>query len=377
MSDLDTRHGHLVDSQVDRIVHQPIGRAVRRAVRRLAAALLIPAAAGLAVTATATPSAAAVSRAELAFRWAPIHHQDVDVTGSHALGGRSDYITRIDFDADLDGRNNWDNAARAGVSFDAYAYYSVLETASHWFITYFFFHPRDWTDHPFFETEHENDGEGMLLAVERDGSTYGILRAAVTVAHSDYFSYVPAGSTWSTGRETVDGTLQLQPSPHDSLPRPVTAQEAKGHGFKAHPQYRIVGDGVTYYPSTTVAETPEHPNDRDVRYRLIDLFEPGGLWAQRDNPQLFAQLGTFAGDASGDCGRGTWACSTNSANAPWGWDDSDDLPGRGEIATDPAKLPAEYFTVPGGLARAYTHNPYASAAAALAEAARTAPPVTD
>lgn len=377
MSDLVTHHRH---PGRDPLRH-PTPPHVRRSVRRLTAGLLcaalIPAAAGLTVTATAAPAAAAVSRAELAFRWAPIHHQDVDVTGSHALGGRSDYITRVDFDADFNGRNNWDNAARAGVSFDAYAYYGVLETPSHWFITYFFFHPRDWTDHPFFETEHENDGEGMLLAVERDGSTYGALRAAVTVAHSDFFSYVPAGSTWSTGRESVDGTLQLQSSPHDSFLRPVTAQEAKGHGFKAHPQYQIVGDGVVYYPSSTVAEAPEHPNDRDVRYRLIDLFEPGGLWAQRDNPQLFAHLGTFAGDASGDCGRGTWACSINSANAPWGWDDGDDLPGRGEIATDPAKLSAEYFTIPGGLSRTYTHNPYASAAAALAEAARTAPPVTD
>ncbi|WFE19283.1 hypothetical protein O7621_15075 [Solwaraspora sp. WMMD937] len=129
MSSPDTRHGHLVGSHVDHIALRP----VRRAVRGLAAAMLIPTVAALTATATATPAAAVVSRAELAFRWAPIHHQDVDVTGSHALGGRSDYITRVDFDADLNGRNNWENAARSGVSFDAYAYYSVLETASHWF----------------------------------------------------------------------------------------------------------------------------------------------------------------------------------------------------------------------------------------------------
>ena len=69
--------------------------------------------------------------------------------------------------------------------------------------------------------------------------------------------------------------------------------------------------------------------------------------------------------------------AVNSANAPWGWDDGNDLPARGELATDPAKLSAEYFTIPGGLSRAYTHNPYASAAAELAAAARTAPPVVD
>ncbi|MFI7599832.1 hypothetical protein [Actinoplanes sp. NPDC049681] len=322
------------------------------------------------------PAHAAVSRAQLALRWAPIHYQDVDATGSHSLGGKSDYLTRVDYDGDLNGRNNWDDAGRSDVSFAAHVYYSVVETGSHWFITYFFFHPRDWIDHPFFESEHENDGEGVTLAIEKNGTDYGVLRGAVTVAHTNFYSYTPAGSTWTTGRETVDGTLQMQSSPHDSFQHPVTAQERGGHGLKAYPQYKINGDGIVYYPSTT-AETPSSADDRDVRYALVDIFAAGGLWAERGNSSLFANLGTFAGDTSGDCGVGTFSCGTNSANAPWGWDDGDDLPGRGEIATDPAKLSAEYFTVPGTLSRSYTYNPYSSAAAALKEAARTAPRVVD
>ena len=341
---------------------------------RIAAALTTAlVAVGFAVPA---PAHAAVGRAELALRWAPIHYQDVDATGSHALGGRSDYITKVDYDGDLNGRNNWDRAGNADVSLAAHVYYSVLETSSHWYLTYFFFHPRDWVDHPFFETEHENDGEGLLLAVEKDGSDFGVLRSAVTVAHTDFYSYVPSGSTWSSGRESTDGTLQLQSSPHDSYQHPVTAQETQGHGLKAYPQYNINGDGLIYYPSTT-AETPSSGNDRDVQYALIDIFAPGGLWAQRNNTSLFANLGTFAGDTTGDCGVGTFSCGTNSANAPWGWDDGNDLPGRGELATDPAKLSAEYFTVPGTLSRTYSYNPYSSAAAALKEAAKTAPRVQD
>ncbi|MEV4640468.1 hypothetical protein AB0J80_24305 [Actinoplanes sp. NPDC049548] len=322
------------------------------------------------------PAHAAVSRAQLALRWAPIHYQDVDATGSHALGGRSDYLTRVDFDGDLNGRNNWDSAGQPGASFAAHVYYSVVETGSHWFITYFFFHPRDWIDHPFFETEHENDGEGVTLAIEKNGTDYGVLRGAVTVAHSDFYSYTPAGSTWTNGRETIDGTLQTQSSPHDSFQHPVTAQERGGHGLKAYPQYTINGDGIIYYPSTT-AETPSSTNDRDVRYALVDMFAAGGLWAERGNDSLFAALGTFAGDTSGGCGVGTFSCGTNSANAPWGWDDGNDVPGRGEIATDPAKLSAEYFTVPGTLSRSYVYNPYSGAAAALKEAAKNAPPIVD
>ena len=255
------------------------------------------------------PAGAAIGRAELALRWAPIHYQDVDATGSHALGGKSDYITRVDYDGDLVGRNNWDNAARGGA---AAVYYDVVETSTHWFITYFFFHPRDWVDHPFFETEHENDGEGLTEMVEKDGSEYGTLRGMVTVAHTDFYSYTPSGSTWTNGRETIDGTLQMQSSPHDSFQHPVSAQEVQGHGLKAWPQYNINGDGIVYYPST-VSETPSSGNDRDVQYQLIDIFAAGGLWAQRANGTLYAGLGTFAGDTSGGCGTGTYACGTDSA----------------------------------------------------------------
>ena len=321
----------------------------------------------------AAPAQAAPSRAELALRWAPIHYQDVDQTGAHALGGKSDFITRYDYDGNLIGRDNWDHA---GQSTAAAVYYSVTETSSHWFISYFFFHPRDWVDHPFFETEHENDGEGLTEVIEKDGSTYGVLRAAVTVAHTDFYSYTPSGSTWTNGNETIDGTLQTKASTHDSFQHPVTAQEAKGHGLKAWPQYDIVGDGIVYYPSLTESEAPSGPDDRDVQYQLIDIFASGGMWDQRANTNLFAALGTFAGDTTGDCGQGTWSCGTNSANAPWGWDDGNDVPARGEIATDPAKLSAEYFTVPGTLARTYAYNPYQGAAAAL-KAARTLPRPVD
>lgn len=312
--------------------------------------------AGLALAPGLTAQAAA-SHQQLALRWAPVHHQDVDQTGDHALGGRADYVARIDFDGDWAGRNNWDNAAASGASFSAHAYYSVVETSTHWYLTYLFFHPRDWVDQPF-DSEHENDAEGVLLAVEKNGSTYGVLRGAVTVAHTNFYSYTPSGSTWTSGRESVDGTLNLATSPVDGLAHPVTAQEAKGHGLKAHPQYQINGDGLIYHPSTS-AESPSGPDDRDVRYALVDIFGSGGLWSHRADASLFASHGSFAGDTSGGCGSGTFGgCPTNSANAPWGWDDGDDLPGRGELATDPAKVVAEYFTIPGAFSRDYVTNGY-------------------
>ena len=71
-----------------------------------------------------------------------------------------------------------------------------------------FFHPRDWVD-VLFGSEPENDAEGLLLTVARDGSTYGALKSAVTVADSDCWSYLaPGRRTGPANRESVDGTLR-------------------------------------------------------------------------------------------------------------------------------------------------------------------------
>lgn len=218
-----------------------------------------------------------------------------------------------------------------------------------------FFHPRDWSD-SFFDTEHENDSEGLLLSVRRDGSAHGVLQSAVTVAHKDFFSYVPSGGTWSTRAESVDGTLQMLDLGDGS--HPVTAQQAKGHGLKARPYYDIVGDGVVYYPSLSAAEAPSGPDDRNVAYQLVDIFEPGGLWDRRNDSNLFAAWGSFAGDKSGGCGGGTIGCDSNAANTPWGWDDGNDGPGRGALASDPAGLVSNYFRVPEGVSLSYSFNPY-------------------
>ena len=316
--------------------------------RRIAA---VAAAGGLAV-AVAAPAMAApgtasdtvtVSSAELAARWAPIHYQDTDSTDYDA-----DYLSRIDFDGDWNTRNNWENQSVDPGRLTAWVYYSVVATSTHWFIGYAFYHPRDWCDWPLC-TEldaHENDMEGVLLTVRRDGSTYGQLEAMVTVAHNNFYSFTPEGSPYTSGRESIDGRVILQS--YGGFARPTTFQESKGHGCKAWNGAEFPGgDGVVYYPDS-VAEVPGSGNDRFVRYQLIDVFAAGGLWDHRYDPATFASWGTFAGDNGKD----------NAANAPWGWDDHDDgsdLP-RGMLATDPAKLVSVYFGNIGSFSLTYTQN---------------------
>jgi hypothetical protein len=294
-------------------------------------------------------------RAALALRYAPIHEQEVHSRGRHALGGAADYITSFDFDGDDDARNNWDHTGDVRFPLAAHAYYSVVETPSHWFITYQFFHPRDWSS-TFFETEHENDSEGVLFAVARDRTRFGALRAAVTVVHSDFYSYVPAESRWSSGQEDVDGKLSLRP--FEGELHPVTASQAETHALKAWPYYSIHAEGVVYYPSLTQAQVPSGSNDRSVLYRLHDMFEPGGLWEKRKSPKLFARDGSFGGNASGGCGKGALWCPRDAANPAWAWNDHDDHSPSGAIASDPAGLVRAYFRPHERVSLSYRFNPF-------------------
>lgn len=304
-------------------------------------------------SARAASDALTRARAELALRWAPIHEQEVHRQGAHALGGAADFITSVDFDGDHDARNNWDNAERFALP--AHAYYSVVETSTHWYVVYTFYHPRDWSSR-FLETEHENDSEGVLLAIARDGSRFGVLRAAVTVVHSNFYSYVPAGSPWRSGQEDLDGQLTLRPFAGEL--HPVTAQQAETHALKAWPYYSIHREGVVYYPSLTIAETPSSANDRSVLYQLHDVLEPGGLWERSRQVGLFASFGKMAGDASGGCGRGALWCRHDAANMAWSWNDHDDGVRAGAMASDPAGLSALYFEPHEQLAKRYLFNPF-------------------
>lgn len=321
----------------------------------LAAALIAPAALAAASPNTSRSAADAGFRAELSLRWAPIHHQDVHRKGEHSLGGAADFIAAFDFDGDDDPSNNWEHAGDPRFPLLAQAYYAVVETSTHWFITYLFFHPRDWSS-TFFETEHENDAEGVMLAVQRDGSPHGALRAAVTIVHSDFYSYVPASSAWSDRHEDIDGRLRLQD--YGGVPHPVTAQQAETHALKAWPYYSIKSEGVVYYPSLTVAEVPAGPNDRQVLYRLRDVLEPGGLWQRRHDPRVFTRFGTFAGDRAGGCGDGAFLCRESAAHAPWAWNDHDDRSPTGSMTLDPAGLARSYFSAPERISTRYLFNPF-------------------
>ncbi|MFM9277658.1 hypothetical protein [Paenibacillus jiagnxiensis] len=111
----------------------------------------------------------------MAYRWAPVHIQDTDSSDYDA-----DYLSAIDFDGEWDTSNNWENQPADVNRLQGTAYYSIVETSTHWFIMYAFYHPRDWTDFLFFGLdEHENDLEGELSRIMTLRTSFTIIQARI------------------------------------------------------------------------------------------------------------------------------------------------------------------------------------------------------
>ncbi len=293
----------------------------------------------------------------LALRWAPIHYQDVEESGADGLRGRADLLTAVDFDGDWDTQNNWENLEDPSNRVIGTCYYSVVTACSHWFVLYAFYHPRDW-EQASIDTRHEmheNDMEGILLAIRRplepgDDAKFGTLEAMITVYRDDFFAYVPSGSPFEDA-DRIDGEIGFESLRGEM--HPVTAQEAQGHGVKARPKVDVYGrDWVRYRPTGGRATETVSTREGSADYELVDIFESGGLWAHRDDTQTFEAFGVFRSNNGGE----------RRAFAPWRWRGlccGGQSPG-GEIAVDPVRLLKDQFRTDAFTSR-YEENPYLDA----------------
>lgn len=273
------------------------------------------------------PSAAQRARHyEIARHWAPAFYQD-----THAAYYPGDYITKFNFDGDYNGKNNWESMeGRSTVP--AYVYYGVSETETHYFINYSVFHPRDWHElNPL--DRHENDLEGLVLAVKKDGHM-GELVAMQTLAHRSFWVYSNRSDV-EAGMARIDGPIRMR-APN----QPSVYIEAKGHGIYGCDERCDVaedGDGILY----EVGDEAESPTGGDgnytrrYSYRLIAMDADGsdgdeGLWHRRNDicdTCTFGAWGKLRGDNYGE----------NRAATPWLWRERDQGPLRsGDMICDPA-----------------------------------------
>jgi len=303
----------------------------------------------------AVPSFAAAgdqaSHQELAVHYSPVWYQDV-------ANLEEDAICRFDYDGDWIGNNNWENLdacwSRGEVRGNVYT--SVIETSTHYFITYTDYHPRDWWNLNSDLWSHENDMEGVQVVVKKDGSYYGKFLLMETEAHNQLYQYTN-DPTVTNGHENIDGGVLLYDESH-----PEVYVESKGHGvFRYDGSDFPGGDGIIYHYGTP--EQPSDPYDTNVGYGLVliqDCLWPlrfvvgdgltygtwyEGFWNGSSRSDKYGV--DFDGDTYGD----------DQANPPWGWDDPDDGDVlMGDWFLNPAYTISYHLTIAGPWSAEYTDN---------------------
>jgi hypothetical protein len=223
-------------------------------------------------------------------------------------------------------------------------------------------------------TCHENDNEGLILSVFKDGSEFGRLQAMETLAHNNVYSFV-ADRSLKSGAHNIDGPVEL----HD-LTHPVVFIESGGHGIygsrSTHSKFDFArqrfldSTGITYVYKG-VAERPKHANDRMVGYELLPILDQWwtkarqGAWNEKTfddyfqyqplggRPGIaFAVGGTFYGRKE----------ASNKAKPFWGWHDGATLKKQilapGQWGLDPAYAVSRNLSFPAPFSMDYLYNPY-------------------
>ena len=275
---------------------------------------------------------------ELAYHWAPVHYQDINPAYNDQ--SQVDYIIRIDRNLGSQEGGLWDLSAnwdkKMRYPLNAYVYYSVVSTESHFYIGYYFFHAWDtqvtkkklkckekWGipyDCKLVKERHEwetNDMEGALFVIKRDGGV-GNLEAVIVQGHGFLHTYLTNETKNSFDPKhkrptTISFSNEAMGSMNDDVYRVITAQHAEGHGFGCYPEWHAPGDNpvadegggdhIRYIPSRIESEVPNYAlihrdengkeksgMDRFVycKYKLINVFDAdGGFWAHRNEPNVF------------------------------------------------------------------------------------------
>ena len=325
----------------------------------------------------------------LAEHYAPLFAQETWWTP------KADYLARFDFDNDLVGDNNWDNLDKG--SSQAYVYYAVIETPTHWFLIYNGFHPRDYSDRCLAGSCHENDNEGVIMAVMRDGSEFGRILAMQTLAHNAIHTYVHESVRAAPGAHSIAGRMRMDGDSH-----PMVFIESGGHGMygvgdptyaRYNPDQDDFSDGTgTTYVYKGVAERPRHANARRVGYDLLPVEKhwwPHALTQQ--NQRMFDDFGPYQprggrpGIPSQQFGRTFLGRkhSSNKAKPFWGWHDTKTqkagLLAAGQWALDPAYSYSKTVRFGGDMKWAldYTYNPYLGVGEPAPAASPAAPPLAE
>ncbi len=245
---------------------------------------------------------------------------------------KADYIVRFDYDGNWKGDDNWENLETG--SSQAFVYYAVMETSTHWFLNFNFFHPRDYSDVCVVGTCHENDYEGLILTVRKDGSKFGKLELMETLAHNNIYSFTNENSIQKDVHD-IDGGIAFYKETH-----PIVFVEAGGHGIMSATHRNSLFDtakmeftqntGVTYKMKNGMPEKPASGNDRNVGYALLsvenefwsrgagDMNAPNETFENYFKYQPFGNRPAASAEFIAGAFKGRTA-SDNKAKPSWAW----------------------------------------------------------
>ncbi|MBI4909382.1 MAG: hypothetical protein HY820_37535 [Acidobacteria bacterium] len=286
---------------------------------------------------------------------------------------KADVPTRFDYDGDFLGDNNWDNLDK-GTS-QAYIHYAVMETGTHWFLIYNAWHPRDYSDKCVAGSCHENDNEGLILTVLKDGTQFGQLQVMETLAHDNVYAFTNDNSIRGNAH-AIDGKIEFYENSH-----PIVFVESGGHGIygstkKVYSRYDASKDQFTEGTGNTfvykgVAERPKHANERKVGYELLPILTHWWPRAASDQDQKmfdafqpYSPSGNRPGIKLPKAGTTFWGRkqAANKAKPFWGWHDNKTLKNGllavGQWGLDPAYGIAQSVRLPQQVSTDYIYNPY-------------------
>lgn len=299
--------------------------------------------------------------------------------------GRHDIISNVDFDGDLVGNNNWENFDRFQLK--PTVYYAILETETHYFVSYHLFHPRDWNHFTFWLNDtHENDGENFQIVVRKSDGRVVLLW---TQAHYRSSVYSVPGSGIESGSTRIDGEFQTVDTNGvlDANGTHVCVfVESQGHGIygtlgsdsevvvKPDGSYNFKdGSGLLFRPNEAGQQVSEplNTNAGDVAYQLDSITVK--LWPLLRDGELAGDGKLLDGcyryqDELVDIKQVPRFYDGNRLSGPLGNDrgispfalDFSFSPGTlGALFFNPAKRYSEQLTITGAWSRNYVNYPFA------------------
>jgi hypothetical protein len=348
----------------------------------------------------ASAPASALTRDEVAKKFAPVVYQEVR--------DKRDLVTTFDFDGNWAGDDNGENVdcvhdpasclssspckTPGSCKLTGAVYYTVIETATHWFVQYMPYHPLDTK----VTNGHEHDSESILATVAKAGEK---LLAIEVRFHNEWYVYADASVTGNA--RNPDGPLHVDTAGH-----PKVYQQMVGHGICggfSPPNYgfpdlqiscqhdlepHVDKTGVVYQPDLAAGEPSIVPNQAvEVGYALVEILTT--FWARRTEVGAGKTYGSlvdftgercdvltcpkqFGGPFMGDQGE--------LPSGPWNQVGGAGVTGNGSQFFDPAWTMFRRLTMPKPYALDYCHNPYVGIVAkcagdpAVADAGATTPP---